>query len=297
MEGNMESKLDAREQNDVSHKNTFLNSDSKFDYGKGNKKVQLVGVVNVTPDSFYDQGRYFNQQSAIDHGKKLLDQGADWLDVGGESTRPFATSVSEDEELRRVMPVIEALTPIARVSIDTRKAKVARLAVDAGVAMINDVSGFTDPYMCEVAAQSKVACCIMHTLGTPETMQINPYYELGVINSITTFFKNRIDHLTSLGIDRERLILDPGIGFGKTVDHCFAILRHVKDFFSIDIPLYLGLSRKSFLQKTFDKSADELLPATLICATVCALAGVSYLRVHDVEEHVQMLRLLEQLTC
>lgn len=289
----MKSKLDSREQNNV-HATPFeAKNELKIDYHKFLQKVQLVAIVNCTPDSFYDGGRYAQTQQAIEHGKQLIEEGADWIDVGGESTRPGATAVETKEELRRVLPVIEALSPLIPVSIDTRNPIVAEQALMAGATMINDVSGFTQPAMCELAAKSQVLCCIMHAQGTPATMQINPSYPKGVIHDIYNFFQETLNKLESYGISKQRLLLDPGLGFGKTKQHNFEIIAHLSEFYSLGCPLYLGMSRKSFLKTTSLQNAS--LSATLTCATVSALSGVCYLRVHDVKEHREMLSILEQI--
>lgn len=293
MKGDVEGKLNPREQNDVHATLTFK---LKNDHDVSTQKVQVVGIVNCTPDSFYDGGKYQEASEAIAHGKQLILAGAHWLDIGGESTRPGATDVSEQDELSRVLPVIEALSPLIPISIDTRKPEVAKQALAAGAQMLNDVSGFTDPQMCALAASSSALCCIVHAQGPPQTMQHDPRYPLGVVSEIYQFFEMTIQKLTGMGVDRKRLILDPGIGFGKSVQDNLTLIHHLEVFHTLGCPLYLGISRKSFLQRLIQKGVSHTLPATVICATVAVQRGVSYLRVHDVEEHCEMLAVLEHIT-
>ncbi len=252
-----------------------------------------MGIINVTPDSYFSYSRYEDPSLAVAYGKQLVDEGADWLDIGGESTRPFSHPISEEEELRRVMPVIEALAPDFPVSIDTRKAGVAARALAAGARLINDTSGFTDPKMREVVANSEALCCVMHSQGPPATMQLHPYYPNGVLADVLSFFTQQLSLLEQEGISRRRILLDPGIGFGKSVDDCWALVRSIAQFHTFGCSVLLGISRKSFLQKTLNRNVDETLPASLICATVCTMQAPSWLRVHDVKAHRELLTLLE----
>jgi dihydropteroate synthase len=290
----MKGKLDSRQHDNV-HNNWALSFDNlKIDYDKRPKKVQLVGIINVTPDSFFDGGRYVTAQAAIDRGYQLIEEGADWLDIGAESSRPFANPISAQEELHRLMPVVEALAPHFQVSVDTYKYEVAAYALDHKVKMINDISGFSDIRMAQLLRDyPDVLGCVMHRQGCSQTMQINPHYPCGVMPALLEFFNQKVTQLQQWGVDNKQIILDPGIGFGKSTTDCFDILKHLSSLQALGYPIYLGLSRKSFLQKTLNKSADALLPATLICATVSALAGCNYLRVHDVQAHAQMRTLLE----
>jgi dihydropteroate synthase len=218
-----------------------------------------MGILNVTPDSFFDKGAYFSLDLAIQQGLRLFQDGADILDVGGESTRPGAPIVSEEEELRRVIPVISALKPIVPIpiSIDTVKPAVALAAVGAGATLINDVSGFRNPAMREIAATTGVDVCVMHMQGTPETMQRNPHYESGVVSHILQWFEQQIEMLIEAGVKEKNIILDPGIGFGKTVAHNLDIIQNLSRFKEMGFPLLLGVSRKSLVAKRMNKSKSE----------------------------------------
>lgn len=259
--------------------------------------TKIMGVLNATPDSFFDQGSFFSLENGIAQGKKLWEEGADIIDIGGASFRPFAPHVEEEEELRRVIPLIEALRialPIP-LSIDTDKPAVAREAVRRGVSLINNIGGFTDREMIEVAKNCSADLCVMHMQGTPQTMQINPSYPRGVVEEILDFFEKRIDILTGAGIRPERIILDPGIGFGKTVEHTLLIFKELKKFKKFGLRLLIGASRKSFMTKLLGKPPKDLLPATLAIHTMSLLAGVDIIRVHDMREHRDIVNLLEHL--
>lgn len=249
--------------------------------------TQIMGILNVTPDSCYDGGRYLDPEIAIAHGVQLFNEGADFIDIGGESTRPGAEPVSVEEELRRVIPVIKGLSqriPIP-LSIDTMKASVARQAVEAGVRLINDVTGLSDPAMREVAVATDVDVCIMHMQGTPGTMQENPHYPEGIIPHLMNWFKLRIDELLSAGVREERIILDPGIGFGKTVAHNIKILQNLPELETLGFRLLLGTSRKNFMRSITGKDRSELLAPTIAVNTLLIMQNVDILRVHDVAEH------------
>jgi dihydropteroate synthase len=243
-----------------------------------------MGIVNVTPDSFSDGGRYLSASAAADHALQLAADGADILDIGGESTRPYSEPVSAEEELRRVLPVVEQLTQhsLVPVSIDTSKSSVARAAIGAGVEIINDVSGLEgDPDMIAVALESMAGLCAMHMQGTPQTMQDNPTYT-NVISEVLEYLKRRRDTLISAGIPSERICLDPGIGFGKTHAHNIALMAHCCEFHALGCPLLVGHSRKGFLGKLIgDKEADRTY-ATVGAALSLATQGVQVVRVHDV---------------
>ncbi len=258
----------------------------------------LMGIVNVTPDSFSDGGRFFEPGKATDHALRLIDQGADILDVGGESTRPYADVVSEEEELRRVLPVVRDIcrqTTIP-VSIDTSKASIARAAIDAGAEIINDVSGLEgDPQMLTVAGQSKAAICVMHMRGTPQTMQDDPIYD-DVVRDITSYLQQRRDALAASGIHRASICLDPGIGFGKTHQHNLTLLAHCGEFLQLDCPILVGHSRKGFIGKVLNDTPGDDTPADRTAASIgvalsLAAQGVHVLRVHDVAAIRQALLL------
>ncbi len=245
----------------------------------------LMGIVNVTPDSFSDGGQHFATSAAIEHGLRLATEGADIIDVGGESTRPYATAVEEPEELRRVIPVVQELC--ARldlpVSIDTSKAAVAREGVAAGAEIINDVTGLTgDPRMAAVAAELEAGVCAMHMQGNPRTMQDDPTYH-DVIEEIYDFLAARRDGLREYGIAADRICLDPGIGFGKSHQHNLTLLAHCHHFHALGCPLLVGHSRKGFLAKILQNKEADRAAATAGVAAALASQGVQILRVHDVQ--------------
>lgn len=258
------------------------------------KKTQLMGILNVTPDSCYDQGRWFDHSIAIQRGIQMCREGADWIDVGGESTRPGATPVLESEELKRVIPVILALKKEISIpiSIDTMKAKVAEAAIEAGATLINDVSGLSDPSMRQVAANAKLPVCVMHMHENPTTMQKNPHYPQGIIPFLLDWFKKRVDLLLASGIKENNIILDPGIGFGKTVDDNVEIVHNLHKIKALGFPVLIGLSRKSFLGKIVNKSYPELLPVSLAVNTLAIDAKLDFIRVHDISEHRDILDLM-----
>jgi dihydropteroate synthase len=243
-----------------------------------------MGIVNVTPDSFSDGGRFLDASAAVDHALQLVEDGADILDIGGESTRPYSEPVSADEELRRVLRVVEQLTQHTRaaVSIDTSKSMVARAAIDAGAEIINDVTGLEgDPEMVSVALETSAGVCAMHMQGTPQTMQDNPAYA-DVVREIGEYLRQRRDSLITAGIAKERICLDPGIGFGKTHEHNMELMAHCREFHALGCPLLVGHSRKGFLARLIgDKEADRTY-ATVGAALSLATQGVQIVRVHDV---------------
>jgi dihydropteroate synthase len=243
-----------------------------------------MGIVNVTPDSFSDGGRFLDTDAAVAHALQLVVDGADLLDIGGESTRPYSEPVDINEELRRVLPVVERLAEQVQIplSIDTSKAAVALAAVRAGAEIINDVTGLEgDPEMLGVASDSGAGVCVMHMQGTPQTMQDNPTYT-DVVAEVRDYLRARRDALVAAGIARERICLDPGIGFGKTHEHNIALMANCRTFHSLGCPLLVGHSRKGFLAKLIgDKDADRT-SATVGAALSLAAQGVQIVRVHDV---------------
>jgi len=255
----------------------------------------IVGVVNITPDSFSDGGRYLAPDTAIAHALRLDAEGADILDIGAESTRPGSEPVDLTEELRRVMPVIEALAPKvrARLSIDTRKAEVMQRAARAGVALINDVSALThDPGALQVAAETGLPVVLMHALGDPRTMQDDPRYA-DVVLDVYDWLGARIDACERAGIPRSRLIVDPGIGFGKTLAHNLALLGASSIFHGLGCPILLGASRKSFIGKLTGADVADRLPGSIAAALLGVQQGVQILRVHDVAATRQALAVWE----
>jgi dihydropteroate synthase len=248
------------------------------------RRPLLMGIVNVTPDSFSDGGSFFDTEAAVAHALQLAADGADILDVGGESTRPYAEPVSEKEELQRVLPVISRLAASLTIpiSIDTRKAAVAQAVVEAGAEIINDVSGLEgDPAMLGVAVATEAGVCVMHMQGTPQTMQDNPTYR-DVVVEVHDYLRGRRDALIAAGIDRQRICLDPGLGFGKTLEHSLALLRNCETLHQLGCPLLVGASRKAFLGKLLGDPAAERTAATIGAALGLAAQGVQVLRVHDV---------------
>jgi dihydropteroate synthase len=248
---------------------------------------RLMGVLNVTPDSFSDGGLFLDADAAVEHGLRLHAEGADILDLGGESTRPGAEPVEAAEEIRRVLPVIEGLAGRvgeSRISIDTMKPAVAERAVDAGASLVNDVSAFrADPDMAGLVAARGVDCCLMHMLGEPRTMQREPRYG-DVVDDVKAFLAERLEFALAEGIAEERVLLDPGIGFGKTAAHNLELLRRLDELTTLGRPLVIGTSRKSFLGRITpgEPSPDERLPGTLATNVLAYERGAEVFRVHDV---------------
>jgi dihydropteroate synthase len=247
-------------------------------------KVPLVmGIVNVTPDSFSDGGRFFNRQLAIDHALRLAADGADLLDIGGESTRPYSAPVEEQEELDRILPVVEQVCrgTSVPVSIDTSKAIVARAALAAGAEVINDITGLAEPAMIDLARQSGAGVCAMHMQGTPQTMQDAPHYD-DVVADVGSYLQMRRDELRAAGIEAERLALDPGIGFGKTHQHNLTLLAGCHRYHRLGQPLLVGHSRKGFIGKVLRNKEADRTAGTVGVALSLARQGVQVIRVHDV---------------
>lgn len=264
---------------------------------KINKKFPLVmGILNVTPDSFSDGGEFFDLDSAVSRAGEMVEKGADIIDVGGESTRPGSESVSEQEEIDRVIPVIEKMAENFKVKIscDTSKPHVAESALKHGASMINDVTGFKDPHMRKIALKYNSDICIMHMKGRPRTMQDNPVYK-DVIRDIINFLHKRAQMCEQEGIKRENILVDPGIGFGKTLKHNIRIISEI-DKFTKKYPVLVGASRKSFLGKILNTDEKNRLGGSLAVAAFCALKGVSVLRVHDVGETKQVIKVIKTLT-
>jgi len=257
----------------------------------------VMGIVNVTPDSFSDGGEFLEPEDAIAQGLKLAEEGADIIDVGGESSRPNARPVDEAEELRRVTPVIEHLSHATQVpiSIDTSKPLVARAALQAGASIVNDIgANRTDLAMWRVVAEAGAGYVCMHMQGTPQTMQSSPFYS-DVVREVGEFFLDRTQRLQDCGVGPDQLILDPGIGFGKTIEHNLELLRSVHKFLELERPLLLGVSRKSFIGKLLGAQTKRRLPAALACTCLAVQAGVQIIRAHDVAETVQAIRMTEAI--
>jgi dihydropteroate synthase len=262
-----------------------------------------MGVVNVTPDSFSDGGKFLSQDAAVAQGLKLAADGADILDIGGESTRPFSDPVSTDEEIERVIPVIEKLADqlTIPISIDTMKAEVARRAIEAGASMINDVSALRfDPEMGKVASKFGTPMVLMHMLGSPKTMQESPAYD-NIIADISDFLKDAIERAQKQGISKSKLIIDPGIGFGKTVSHNLFLIRHLHAFAALDVPILIGPSRKTFIRKLLkDEQKADIAPdlpivetGTQAAVAAAVLCGAHIVRVHDAANTRATIRILD----
>jgi len=262
----------------------------------------IMGILNVTPDSFSDGGHFFSTQDAVTQAEKMVREGADIIDIGGESTRPFSEAVSETEEIRRVIPVIEALAHHINIpiSIDTTKAAVARQALNAGASIINDISALrADPALAKVAADSGVPLILMHMKGSPGNMQVSPRYD-DLLGEINAFLKQAVATAEKKGVQRSRIIIDPGIGFGKTVLHNLLLLKHINSFKMMKLPVLIGPSRKAFLRKLLKpehlKDIDPLLPlvetGTQAAVAVAALNGADIVRVHNVAGTLATLKIV-----
>ena len=257
------------------------------------KRPLLMGILNITPDSFSDGGQYLNVDEALKRAHEMIREGVDIIDIGGESTRPGSEPVSMDEELKRIIPIIEALkkeSDIA-ISVDTYKSQVMKEVIDREVAMINDVYALSQPGAIDVIKNSKVGVCLMHMQGTPQTMQINPHYT-NVVSEVKSFLEARANDLASEGIDQSRLILDPGFGFGKTFEHNIELLQHLESFKSLELPLLVGLSRKSFIRKILNGEHDDHLSGSIAAAIFSVIKGAKILRVHDIKETKSALKII-----
>ena len=262
------------------------------------RETLVMGIVNVTPDSFSDGGKFFSPEVAISHASKLIRQGADIIDIGGESTRPGAEQVSESEELKRVIPVIEKIrtdNPTILISIDTTKASVAKHAVEAGADIINDVSGLSfDNNMIGIVESFNIPVVIMHMKGNPQNMQLNPEYK-DIVNEILDFFKMKIKIAIQSGINRSMIILDPGIGFGKTVEHNFELLSRLNEFNVLELPIMIGPSRKSFIGITLNLPPEDRVEGTAAAVSAGVMNGASIVRVHDVKSMKRVVRIIEKV--
>ncbi|HEY7986811.1 MAG TPA: dihydropteroate synthase [Methylophilaceae bacterium] len=256
----------------------------------------VMGIINVTPDSFSDGGRYNNAQAAIAHGLALVAEGADILDIGGESTRPGATPVSLEQELVRVLPVIEALSrQIAiPISIDTYKPQVMRAAIAAGASIVNDVRALQEPGAIEVIASNDVGVCLMHAQGTPQNMQNDPHYD-DVVSEVATFLQGRARTLLDAGVAENRICIDPGFGFGKRSCHNIALLKELPALCGLGYPVLVGLSRKSVLGQIAGDGIENRLSASISAAMIAAMKGAAIIRVHDVKATSDALKILQAM--
>jgi len=255
---------------------------------------KVMGILNVTPDSFYDGGKHFDQSNALQQAKQLLEEGADFIDIGGYSSRPGAEHISLAEELNRTIPIIEAVAkryPNAILSVDTFRSKVAQKALDAGALMVNDIyAGTGDDQMVETVAKNQVPYILMHIQGTPQTMQKAPNYQ-NVTKDIIQFLSERVDQMKRHQIND--VIIDPGFGFGKSVDHNFTLLKQLKLFKFFELPIMVGLSRKSMIKKVLDQPPAEALNGSTVLNTMALLNGAGILRVHDVKQAKEAIQLVD----
>jgi len=261
------------------------------------RPMLVMGIVNTTPDSFADGGRFLDTDSAVDHALCLAGEGAEILDIGGESTRPGSEPVPAEEELRRVIPVIERLAKRGEsvISVDTQKPEVAKAALDAGASIVNDIAANREsPEMWEVVAGAKAGYVCMHMQGTPHTMQAKPRYG-DVLREVGDFFSRRLAKLDEHGVSGEQVALDPGIGFGKNLEHNIKLLGGLNRFSVAERPILVGVSRKSFIGKLLGTTTGDRLPASLACAAWAAIEGAHIVRVHDVADTVQAVRMAEAL--
>ena len=260
-------------------------------------RTAIMGVLNVTPDSFSDGGRFFEMEDAVAHGEALAEAGADIIDVGGESSRPFSEPVPAEEEIQRVIPVIEELAGRLSVpiSIDTTKAQVAEQALDAGAVIVNDIGALRfDPAMAKLVADRDVPIVLMHMQGTPKTMQANPQYE-DVVGGVKAFLADAINRAEAAGIDRSKIIVDPGIGFGKTVAHNLLLIKDLSAFQPLGVPVLIGPSRKSFISKLLGPGDERREVGTQAAVTAAAMNGAHIVRVHDVERTRETLKLADAI--
>ncbi len=260
------------------------------------KRTGVMGVINVTPDSFSDAGRFIEPEAAVEQGLKMVEQGADIIDIGGESTRPGSESISAQKEIDRIMPVVEGLVNNAVISVDTYKADVAETALEAGIHIINDISAMRfDPRMAGVAKKFNVPVIMMHIKGTPKDMQVNPEYN-DLIGEIKSYFEERINYAARSGIPNDNIIIDPGIGFGKRLKDNFIILKRLGDFKDLECPILIGPSRKSFIGNTLNLPSDERVEGTAAAVTAGILFGADIVRVHDVKEMIRVVKIADEIS-
>jgi len=258
----------------------------------------VMGILNLTPDSFSDGGQFLNPDAAIQRVKEMIEEGADIIDIGGESTRPGAQPLTAEEEVQRVVPVIEAVRTKYNIpmSIDTSKAEVMKAAIAAGATMINDVRALQEPGALDAAAELQVPVCLMHMQGQPRTMQQNPTYA-DVVNDVRSFLLARLRACVDAGIDRKNLLIDPGFGFGKTLAHNLSLLKHLPEFVSMGLPILVGISRKSMLGTILDAEVDQRVAGGLATTVLGFEAGAKVFRVHDVKQTVDALKVCQAVQC
>lgn len=277
--------------------NPFISDCIKTMYSEMNRRTLVMGILNVNPDSFSDGGRYENPINAIEHAIKMVEEGADIIDIGGESTRPGSDPVTVDDELKRIMPVIEKIAGKVNVpiSIDTYKAEVAREAINSGVSIINDIAGLAAIEMRELAAEKKTPVILMHMQGEPATMQSAPEYS-DLISDIMAFLRDRTEDAVNAGVPKELIIIDPGIGFGKTINDNLKIINRLSDFKSLGFPILIGTSRKGFVGKaTGGLSVSERVEGTAATVALGVNNGANIVRVHDVKEIVRVVKMTDEI--
>jgi len=267
----------------------------------GNQFIDLsqshvMGILNVTPDSFSDGGKHADVNQALEHALRMVDEGASFIDIGGESTRPGAPEVSLQEELDRTIPVIEAVVKRAKcvISIDTSKADVMREAVNAGAALINDVRALQEPGALDAATKASVPVCLMHMQGQPRTMQNNPSYD-DVVEDVAQFLLERAKACKASGIAKEKILFDPGYGFGKSLEHNYALVKHLPKLMDLGYPVLVGMSRKSMIGNLLNRKVDERLAGSISLATIVAQMGAQIIRVHDVKETADAVNIVKML--
>ncbi|CAM8440515.1 FolP Dihydropteroate synthase and related enzymes [Candidatus Methylopumilus universalis] len=258
------------------------------------KRPIVMGILNITPDSFSDGGMYLDFNTALKRADKMIEEGVDIIDIGGESTRPGSDPVSTDEELKRIVPIIEAIKKISdiAISIDTYKPEVMKEVIGIDVAMINDIYALQKPNAIDLIKKSNVGVCLMHMQGTPKTMQLNPTYK-NVVSEVRSFLEERANLIANEGIDKSRIILDPGFGFGKTFEHNIDLLKNIESFKSLNLPILVGLSRKSFIRKILNSDHDDHLSGSISAAILSVLKGAKILRVHDVKETQSAFKIIQ----
>lgn len=251
---------------------------------------KVMGILNVTPDSFSDGGKFHHIDAALTHAQQMIEQGADIIDIGGESTRPGAQPVMLEEELQRVIPVIQALSGCGAVlSVDTYKPEVMRAAIEAGVHMVNDVFALQQPGASQAVQDSQVAICLMHMQGTPQTMQVQPSYQ-NVLAEVQAFLTQRVEVVRQIGVGDDRIVLDPGFGFGKKTAHNLTLLKHLAELHIANLPILAGLSRKSVLGQIVGQDADQRVFASVAASVLAVSHGANIVRVHDVKATVEALK-------
>lgn len=255
---------------------------------------QVMGILNVTPDSFSDGGTHNTPAKALEHARKMIAEGAAIIDIGGESTRPGATEVSPEQEAERVIPVVAAIARESDVwiSVDTSKALVIREAANAGAHILNDIRSFSEPGALQAAAQSGLPVCVMHMQGEPRTMQQAPHYQ-NVVREVYTYLEAQVARCVAAGIEKNHIILDPGFGFGKTLTHNYQLLDKLDLFHNLGLPVLAGMSRKSMIGQLMDIPPDERVAGSVACAVIAAMKGAQIIRVHDVKETVQAMKVVE----